>query len=106
MASPLRAIDPVVASSPAAPARPEDRATLIDALRGFALFGVCLGNILTGFAWWTPTAHAPDTSALQLPSDHAAHFLIHALVDGKFYSIFSLLFGLGFALQLTRGPVD
>ncbi len=102
MASPLRAIDPVVASSPAAPARPEDRATLIDALRGFALFGVCLGNILTGFAWWTPTAHAPDTSALQLPSDHAAHFLIHALVDGKFYSIFSLLFGLGFALQLTR----
>lgn len=102
MASPLRAIDPVVASSPAAPARPEDRATLIDALRGFALFGVCLGNILTGFAWWTPTEHTPVTSALQLPSDNTAYFLIHAFVDGKFYSIFSLLFGLGFALQLTR----
>lgn len=102
MATPLRAIDSVAASSPAAPARPEDRATLIDALRGFALFGVCLGNILTGFAWWTPTEHAPVTSALQLPSDNAAYFLIHALVDGKFYSIFSLLFGLGFALQLTR----
>jgi uncharacterized protein len=102
VATPLRAIDPVVATSSAAPAAPEDRATLIDALRGFALFGVCLGNILTGFAWWTPTEHAPVTSALQLPSDNAAYFLIHALVDGKFYSIFSLLFGLGFALQLTR----
>ena len=29
-------------------------------------------------------------------------FLIHLLVEGKFYSIFSLLFGVGFALQLTR----
>ena len=102
MATPLRAIDPVVATLPAAPARPEDRTTLIDALRGFALFGVCLGNILTGFSWWTPTEHAPVTSALQLPSDNAAYLLIHAFVDGKFYSIFSLLFGLGFALQLTR----
>lgn len=102
MATPLRAIDPVVASSPAAPARPEDRATLIDALRGFALFGVCLGNILTSFAWWTPSEHAPVVAPLQLPTDNAAYFLAHAFVDGKFYSIFSLLFGLGFALQLTR----
>lgn len=102
MATPLRAIDPVTASDPAAPAPPEDRATLIDALRGFALFGVCLGNILTSFSWWTPEQHAPVTSALQLRTDNAAYFLAHAFVDGKFYSIFSLLFGLGFALQLTR----
>jgi uncharacterized protein len=102
VATPLRAIDPVVASSPAAPARPEERTTLIDALRGFALFGVCLGNILTSFSWWTPTEHAPVTSALQLPTDNTVYFLTHAFVDGKFYSIFSLLFGLGFALQLTR----
>jgi uncharacterized protein len=90
---------PVLAATPADPAT---RTTLIDALRGFALFGVCLGNILTGFAWWTPTEHAPVTSALQLPTDVTAYYLLHALVDGKFYSIFSLLFGLGFALQLTR----
>ena len=63
---------------------------------GFALFGVCLGNILTTFSWWTPELHAPVTSALQLPSDTIAYYLEHAFVDGKFYSIFSLLFGLGF----------
>jgi uncharacterized protein len=106
MTSPLRAQDVAVQSAaaapPASPADPRDRAVLVDALRGFALFGVCLGNILTGFAWWTPAEHAPVTSALQLGSDDTAYFLIHALVDGKFYSIFSLLFGLGFALQLSR----
>jgi uncharacterized protein len=105
MASPLpQVLDtiPEAAGALGAPAEPESRATLIDALRGFALFGVCLGNILTGFAWWTPTEHAPVTSALQLPTDNLAYFLTHAFVDGKFYSIFSLLFGLGFALQLTR----
>lgn len=105
MASPLpQVLDalPAVDHGFAAPAEPDARATLIDALRGFALFGVCLGNILTGFAWWTPTEHAAVTSALQLPTDATAYFLEHAFVDGKFYSIFSLLFGLGFALQLTR----
>ncbi len=93
---------PAQAAAPPAPADPATRTTLIDALRGFALFGVCLGNILTSFAWWTPTEHAPVTSALQLPTDAMAYYLQHAFVDGKFYSIFSLLFGLGFALQLTR----
>lgn len=102
MATPLRAPEPVVSAPLAAPARPEERTTLIDALRGFALFGVCLGNILAGFSWWSPDDHAPVSFPLQLPSDDTTYFLIHAFVDGKFYSIFSLLFGLGFALQLTR----
>ena len=92
---------PDASTSVPAPIDPAARVTLLDALRGFALFGVCLGNLLT-FSFWG----SPGTEGLAprhvLPTDHAAEFLIHALVDGKFYSIFSLLFGLGFALQLGR----
>jgi uncharacterized protein len=90
------------AATTPAPVDPSARVTLLDALRGFALFGVCLGNIATAFSFWG----APGTEALAprhvLPTDGTAQFLYHALVDGKFYSIFSLLFGLGFALQLGR----
>ncbi len=84
------------------PTRPEARATLIDALRGFALFGVCLGNLSVAFAFWDYPGTAELTPAWRLATDETAAFLYHALVDGKFYSIFSLLFGLGFALQLMR----
>lgn len=83
-----------------APADPSQRIELLDALRGFALFGVCLANLFI-FSYWD----SPPTRALwhaTLPTDRAASFLMQALVEGKFYSIFSLLFGLGFALQMQR----
>lgn len=84
------------------PIEPTARATLLDALRGFALFGVCLGNIATSFSFWDWPGTADLAPKHLLPTDDTALYLIHALVDGKFYSIFSLLFGLGFALQLGR----
>lgn len=105
MASPLPQVldaGPAADRSPVAPAEPDSRATLIDALRGFALFGVCLGNIVTTFSFWDQPGTAGLSPRWTLPSDDIAALLYHALVDGKFYSIFSLLFGLGFALQLTR----
>ncbi|HEX8691194.1 MAG TPA: DUF418 domain-containing protein [Longimicrobium sp.] len=82
------------------PADPTERVELLDALRGFALFGVCLANLFV-FSYWDSPA-AGGLSRYDLPTDGAAAFLMHALVEGKFYSIFSLLFGLGFALQLQR----
>lgn len=83
-----------------APADPSQRIDLIDALRGFALFGVCLANLFI-FSYWD----SPPTRALwhaTMPTDRTALFLMEALVEGRFYSIFSLLFGLGFALQMQR----
>jgi uncharacterized protein len=85
-----------------APADPHARAELLDALRGFALFGVCLANLFTGFGWWEDPVAVTLSPRHALPTDGAATFLMHALIEGKFYSIFSLLFGLGFALQLGR----
>jgi uncharacterized protein len=84
------------------PTDPTTRATVLDALRGFALFGVCLGNIATAFSFWDWEGTEGLLPKYELPTDATAMYLYHALVDGKFYSIFSLMFGLGFALQLGR----
>ncbi|MDZ4390878.1 MAG: DUF418 domain-containing protein [Gemmatimonadales bacterium] len=85
-----------------APIDPAARVHLLDALRGFALFGVCLGNIATAFSFWGWQGTEGLFPKYELPTDATAMYLYHALVDGKFYSIFSLMFGLGFALQLGR----
>ena len=48
----------------------------------------------------------PPDRAAALPTvdaDHIALFLERVFVEGKFYSVFSLLFGIGFGVQLARG---
>lgn len=81
----------------AAPAR--QRIVAIDALRGFALLGIALANYpeftLFNFLSGEAQAALPHSAA-----DGALSFIMSALVDGKFYTIFSLLFGMGFAIIL------
>ncbi|WP_201978670.1 DUF418 domain-containing protein [Hymenobacter rubidus] len=96
-------MSPVPTPLPAEPLAETDRAELLDALRGFALCGVCLANLFTGFSLWhEPGTGVPSTPLPTDTTDPAAAFFIRALVDGKFYSLFSLLFGIGFAVQLQR----
>ena len=79
-----------------------ERIGTLDVLRGVAVGGILLANVLVFFG-----VHLlPADRAAALPTataDRVAAFLEHVLVEGKFYSIFSLLFGIGFGLQLTRG---
>lgn len=78
-----------------------ERVDLLDALRGFALFGILLANILYWSGWIF--LQPPQRLALAGADGVAAQYLFHhAFVDGKFYTLFSLLFGIGFALQLRR----
>ena len=82
-----------------APTTPAARLPLLDALRGFALFGIFLLNLaqLSGFIYMSPA----DMAALPTAAvDRPIALLIVWLGYGKFYSLFSLLFGIGFALQL------
>jgi uncharacterized protein len=82
-----------------APTTPAARLPLLDALRGFALFGIFLLNLaqLSGFIYMTPA----DMAALPTAAiDRPIALVIVWLGYGKFYSLFSLLFGIGFALQL------
>lgn len=85
----------------AAPIGPGDRYEIIDIVRGFALFGVLLANMVLT----TQFLALADAQREALPTariDAAALFLTGTLIDGKFFTIFSMLFGLGFAVQRSR----
>ncbi|HRH68318.1 MAG TPA: DUF418 domain-containing protein [Flavobacteriales bacterium] len=84
-------------------ARPTtQRAYLLDALRGFALFGVVYSNF-AGLAFWMML---PPEQKAALPGaflDEPLEWFRIVFIDGKFYSIFSMLFGIGFGFFLEKG---
>ncbi|GAA4344547.1 DUF418 domain-containing protein [Flaviaesturariibacter amylovorans] len=79
------------------PPAPGPRADLPDILRGFALLGICIANaaVLSLYIFQPPAAQAALPTAV---TDTWARFFHFTFIDGKFYSLFSLLFGLGFAI--------
>lgn len=78
-----------------------ERIEVLDALRGFALFGILLANMLYWSGWGAMTGEQriAFAGAEAVTWQYRFH---HLLLDGKFYTIFSLLFGVGFALQIAR----
>lgn len=84
-----------------APVQTKDREVFMDILRGFAILGIFIANLGSGFSWYREEAQL--TGPFLLPElDHKMGFLHHMFIEGKFYSIFSLLFGWGIALQFKR----
>lgn len=80
----------------------KERIQALDVLRGIAVAGILFANVLVFFGIFM----MPPDQLATLPTaaaDRIAAFLEHTFVDGKFYSVFSLLFGIGFGLQLSRG---
>lgn len=77
-----------------------ERIATLDVVRGFALFGILLMNVeFFGRALADlDGGMAPGTTGI----DHWVDWLVYVLVRGKFWTMFSLLFGMGFALMLER----
>jgi uncharacterized protein len=81
-----------------APTTKQDRIQVLDVLRGFAVFGILLVNMLLYSA---PASYAHGNVWTSVP-DRIARALIVLLAEGKFYALFSFLFGLGLAVQMSR----
>jgi len=93
-------------SSPPSPLTPlagSERVELLDVLRGFALFGILLVNM----AMFSAPFYLAMSSEkwFSAPVDRAVELLILALGQGKFYSLFAMLFGVGLAIQLRRAEI-
>ena len=81
------------------PISPNKRIDSMDILRGLALVGILMMNIeWFGRSMLTIGSFDPDLTGL----DHAAGWFVRCFVEGKFYKIFALLFGMGFAVMLLR----
>lgn len=83
-----------------APVGARERVEVMDVLRGFALLGILLMNIegFVGPLFESVTGVNPRFRGADRWMDAA----IYVFVQGKFITLFSLLFGMGFAVMLER----
>ncbi|MCX7043716.1 MAG: DUF418 domain-containing protein [Gammaproteobacteria bacterium] len=83
-----------------APITVRERIEALDVIRGIALIGIFLMNV----EWFTrPIAElGTGVDVTQTGLSYAASWFIYTFVQGKFWTMFSLLFGMGFAVMLTR----
>ena len=78
---------------------PGERIAVVDVLRAYALFGIIVTHSTTGFL----AGQQPGPDFMLFSSiDHVVKNLEHLLTFGKFFTIFSFLFGLSFAIQLRN----
>ncbi len=80
-------------AKPIGPTDPRTRIGSVDAVRGFALFGVLLVNMYNFGAYsteWTGMV------------DRIAFMVMHSVFETKSWRLFSFLFGFGFALQMFK----
>lgn len=77
------------------------RIETIDALRGFALLGIVLVHMVEQYVASPPPAAEPNLGVFTA-ADSAVRILVWLLFIGKFFALFSLLFGVSFAMQLDR----
>jgi uncharacterized protein len=89
----------------AAPVNPSERIDAIDVLRGIALFGVLAINVVNEFRVsifeeFLPVANTTGTL------DRAVQTFLTMAVELKAMALFSLLFGIGLAIQFERLAPD
>jgi uncharacterized protein len=78
---------------------PSERIAVVDVLRAFALLGIIVTHAEMGFL----AGPGPGPDFMQFGAlDGAVHRWVGILVESKFFSIFSFLFGLSFAIQLSN----
>ncbi|MFC4353614.1 DUF418 domain-containing protein [Chryseomicrobium palamuruense] len=81
------------------PLTERERYKEIDVLRGIALLGILLVNMLV---FHSPYIYIDPFSWYQLPKDQQTSQIIDIWFQGSFYPLFAMLFGFGLALQADR----
>ncbi|NOR57843.1 MAG: DUF418 domain-containing protein [Sulfurimonas sp.] len=79
----------------------KSRVEILDVVRGFAIFGIIIANIQS----WSGYKFVPYEVLETLPYydyNTTLKYLFMFFIDTKFYTLFSLLFGIGFYLQFDR----
>ena len=84
-----------------APVLKKNRIEILDVIRGFAIFGIIIANIQS----WSGYKFVPFEHLATLPYynlNDTLHYLFMFFIDTKFYTLFSILFGIGFYIQFNK----
>ncbi|MEN8788022.1 MAG: DUF418 domain-containing protein [Flavobacteriaceae bacterium] len=76
-----------------------DRITIIDALRGFSLAGIVVVHMVENYVGAPTPEGAMEAARIGLP-DYIVDGFIFIFLRGKFFALFSFLFGLSFFIQM------
>nr|HPH47818.1 hypothetical protein [Chryseolinea sp.] len=80
-----------------------DRIEIIDALRGFTLLGIIIAHMTEQYYAGMPPEKYQTPSTIV---DSITSGFVGILITGKFYMIFSFLFGMSFYIQLNKANSD
>ena len=83
------------------PVSQKDRIDYLDILRGMSIFFIFTANIPFFSGLWFFDSESP-VREINLPTDDIFAFIHYVFVDGKFYTIFSMLFGIGCVIQFEN----
>lgn len=86
-------------AAPIGPVPASERIPALDAARGVALLGILLVNVQLFFL---PFGHLLEMKPPATIGDAAAWWFVRIFCEGKFFPLFSMLFGMGLVLQLDR----
>lgn len=78
------------------------RIEAIDAVRGAALFGVLTVNLVTAFRVPIFTQFLGEAAVQPEAWDASVEHFVHVALESKAFALFSLLFGVGLAIQFGR----
>ncbi len=97
-----READPGVLEMPAGPVASDRRIGALDLARGFALLGILLVNIQT----FNLSMLDPAGGKRALPTDGIVQWVLATFFENKFWALFSILFGMGFAVMMEGAESD
>ena len=80
---------------------PDDRIESIDAIRGVALFGVLIVNLVTEFRV-SIFQQFLGSSAARVDADLVVERIVSLGIESKAFCLFALIFGVGLAIQFER----
>ncbi len=88
-------------NQPPSPTKKAQRITAIDTLRGFALLGILVMNIMS-FSMPDAAYSNPNVYGGNDLLNHLVYCFVHIFADQKFMAIFSMLFGASVMLLLSK----
>jgi len=91
--------EPIPASP--APIQQKERIFMLDAIRGVAICGILIMNIhFFGRSFWADDLRVDNE--LNQPANVATWSLVNFMLEGSFRGLFSILFGAGSVLLISR----